>query len=332
MTNGLEHAINNLKRSLCLFLLAALSSVLLCADLQGPAKPPTVRKIAIDSVGEHIAVYRSDGSFEFLDAASGKSLRNFVKDPHFIQNMVLSSNGHLLATVGLTIIIWSTDSGIQIGELPPNSLVNSIAFSDDGKLLATGDSTGSITIWDLASGKVQRQFAAHHDAIDALAFSHDNHYLAAGSWDKTASIWDVRSGTQTATLKGHTGWVTAISFDATSTHVVTGGFDGLINVWETASGKNIASATNTMAGVPMIVHSVAFSRDGNSIFAVSIGAAGIWSASTGGKVRSFDNLSAQTALIACKADGKHVVVVGTDGSIALIEISTGAVSQLSVVK
>jgi WD40 repeat protein len=71
----------------------------------------------------------------------------------------------------------------------------SVAFSPDGKTLASGSESGAITLWDVPTGKVRVTFQAHTPgrafAVESLAFSPDGKTLASGSWDNTVKLWDV---------------------------------------------------------------------------------------------------------------------------------------------
>src|SRR4051794_14908780 len=70
--------------------------------------------------------------------------------------------------------------------------VISVAFSPDGKTLASGGA--SVKLWDVASGKNTVTLKGHTAAVTSVAFSPDGKTLASGSWDKTVKLWDVASG------------------------------------------------------------------------------------------------------------------------------------------
>ena len=80
------------------------------------------------------------------------------------------------------------------------SYVNSVAFSPDGKTLATGSWDNTIKLWDIASGKVKTTLQAHQDIVSSVAFSPDGKTLATGSDDKTIKLWDMASGKLKTTL------------------------------------------------------------------------------------------------------------------------------------
>ena len=79
-----------------------------------------------------------------------------------------------------------------------------MAFSPDGKTLASGSSDRTIKLWDVATGKEQATLKGHTGCVYSVAFSPDGKTLASGSEDKTIKLWDVETGKEQATLKGHT--------------------------------------------------------------------------------------------------------------------------------
>ena len=94
------------------------------------------------------------------------------------------------------LYIWNTVTGQQIRVLTENAgRINSVAFSQDGNLLAAG-SRRSILLWDLRSGKQLRVLRGHTAMVNCLAFSPYSRLLASGSNDKTVRIWDMETGEQ----------------------------------------------------------------------------------------------------------------------------------------
>jgi len=72
--------------------------------------------------------------------------------------------------------------------------VRSVAFSPDGRRLASGSSDASVKIWDAASWRCLETLQGHDDLVHSIAFSPDGQLLASGSDDKTVKIWDTTSG------------------------------------------------------------------------------------------------------------------------------------------
>jgi WD40 repeat protein len=79
-----------------------------------------------------------------------------------------------------------------------------VAFSPDGKLLASGDRVGAVHLWRVADGKLVQTLLGHSEWVRTVAFSPDGRLLASGSFDKTARIWQLANGELLHTLKGHT--------------------------------------------------------------------------------------------------------------------------------
>src|SRR5271166_5546107 len=83
-------------------------------------------------------------------------------------------------------------------------LVYSVAFSPDGKVLATGSFDSTVKLWDFASKKELQTLKGHTLPVYSVAWSPDGKLLASGSQDKTIRLWDPKDGKSLRELKGHT--------------------------------------------------------------------------------------------------------------------------------
>ncbi|MCP4382429.1 MAG: hypothetical protein GY798_13610, partial [Hyphomicrobiales bacterium] len=69
--------------------------------------------------------------------------------------------------------------------------VLSVAFSHDGKFLASGSDDKTVRLWEVSTGEQLRELTGHSDYVLSVAFSHDGKFLASGSYDNTVRLWDV---------------------------------------------------------------------------------------------------------------------------------------------
>jgi WD40 repeat protein len=90
-----------------------------------------------------------------------------------------------------------------------------VAFSLDGKMLASASSDKTAKLWDASSGKLLQTLHGHLDILTAIAFSPDSKTLASASGDKTVKLWDTDLGKLLSTLKGYSVRVNAVAFSRT---------------------------------------------------------------------------------------------------------------------
>ena len=102
--------------------------------------------------------------------------------------------------------------------------VSAVAFSPDGKTLATGGGDRSIKFWDVGhTSKTRNVLKGHAGTVHSVTFSPDGKTLATGSADKTIKLWDVGVQRELATLKGHEGSVRSIAFSPDGMTLAAGG-------------------------------------------------------------------------------------------------------------
>jgi hypothetical protein len=106
-----------------------------------------------------------------------------------------------------------------------------LAFAPDGLRLALAQGE-VIQLWNLASGKVERRFVGHGNAVSYVAFSADGKLLASASQDETVRLWDVATGEELAALEGHRGPVSRLAFSRDGKRLISSSVDTTALVWD----------------------------------------------------------------------------------------------------
>jgi parallel beta-helix repeat protein len=199
------------------------------------------------------------------------------------------------------------------------SYVLSVAFSPDGKVLASGCYDNTIKLWDVATGTLLRTLAGHISWVLSVAFSPDGKILASGSYQEI-KLWDVATGTLLRTLQGHTGDVESVAFSPDGKILASGSWDKTIKLWDVAKGTEI----RTLTGHTSSVYSVAFSPDGKILASGSLdNTIKLWDVATGTLLRTFKGHTYYVYSVAFSPDGKILASGSWDNTIKLWDVATG---------
>jgi WD40 repeat protein/uncharacterized caspase-like protein len=216
---------------------------------------PDGQRIASGSDDQTVKIWKLDGTLE-----KTIQLTDRVTDLVFTQDALAAST----ADGKVTLLMGNSQRSLAIG-----NIINSIAFSPNGKLLATASRTASRTetdgdrtvkIWTVADGKLIKTLTGHSGWVNSVQFSPDGQTLASASEDKVIKLWNVATGSLIRNLTGHGERVTSVAFNPNGQTLVSGSGDHTVKLWNLSNGS-----AQTLEGHTDQVNSVQFSPDGKWI-------------------------------------------------------------------
>jgi WD40 repeat protein len=202
-------------------------------------------------------------------------------------------------------------------------LVSAVAFSPDGKRLASASNDRTIKVWNMATGENIMTLEGHTGNVLAVAFNSDGVHLATGSGegDNTVRLWDLSTGKQTAALKGHTDTVRSVAFSPDGKQLASGSRDATIRLWDWEAGKE----SGILKGNVRWYNSVAFSPDGKCLASGGEQTVTLWDLGAGKEQMTLRGHvgKGNVSSVAFNHDGSLLASGCLDGSIKLWDVRTG---------
>jgi WD40 repeat protein/serine/threonine protein kinase len=264
---------------------------------------------------------------KYLAASQGSShLKTWITAtgmPLFIHHGNSGGNGVAFSPDGRRLVfcsgwgphVWDAVTGKRIASLPIGPH-HTLAYSKDGKYLATCGSDRTIKIWDAASSTLLRTLEGHEGDIGGLAFHPDGRRLASAGLDNAVKIWDVETGrelhnsTQTAAIH-------CLAYSPDGKQLAGVLADGESRVWDAETGKEVQALPGHGALW------LGYSPDGRLLATGEMGGTvTIWDARTGKEVRTLKGHDTQVADLRFSPDGKTLLTLAQNRRLIAWDVST----------
>jgi WD40 repeat protein/tRNA A-37 threonylcarbamoyl transferase component Bud32 len=245
--------------------------------------------------------------------------------PGILTAVAVSRDGRLLASGNSAGIvkIWEVQTGRELRELPKHGrFIRGMAFSPDGRLLATGceADSGIVKIWNPLTGELLRDLAGHANVLIALTFSPDGRLLATACQNDQVRLWDVASGQLIYPLSEKMVALNGLAFSPDGRRLLTASMEGIVKVHDASTGQAISS----FQGNIQWIFSAAFSRDGRLLALGSEdGTVKVWETESGKEIHSLEAHTGLAVSLVFLAGDQRLASCGDDRTLKIWDMATG---------
>jgi WD40 repeat protein len=214
------------------------------------AQSGVVTTLAYGPGGGTVAAGYQDGTIRLWDVASHRLISTASWGPVPLA-LAFTAGGRTLEVADSDSVgSWNLASGARVAvrPLPGVSAGGSVAFSEDGRTIATGGRDGIIKLWDAATRQeIGTPMSSDANPVDAVAFNPDGTVLASANTDGNVQLWNAATQQVTgpALTEAGSAQVNSLAFSEDGTVLATGSQDGTARLWQVASGSQLGVTMTT---------------------------------------------------------------------------------------
>lgn len=199
--------------------------------LGGPKGGP-LHDAAFSPDGRLVAAGGQMGTVRVWRWRRRESVRTLGGPGAVVDGVAFSPDGRLIAAArGRTVRMWRSDDGTAVAVLPTPHRLTSIAFDPTGELLAAGDASGAVSIWDVDTQQLLTRFTGHTQLVSGIAFNADGRYLATVGEDGLAKVWTVPGGELVTSVRTRAPRLEATAFAPSARSFAVAGWDGRATIF-----------------------------------------------------------------------------------------------------
>ncbi|KAF6117361.1 apoptotic peptidase activating factor 1 [Phyllostomus discolor] len=187
---------------------------------------------------EYVAFGDSGGTIAILKLPNNRILRSRIGHKNTVWHIQFTADGKTLISSSddSTIQVWNWQSEDYISLQAHQETVKDFRLLKNSRLLSWSFD-GTVKVWNITTGKVEKDFVCHQDTVLSCDVSPDATKFSSTSADKTAKIWSFDLPSPLHELEGHKGCVRCSAFSVDSTLLATGDDNGEIRIWNVSSGE-----------------------------------------------------------------------------------------------